>query len=143
VADVLGRTGAETRARATHRVMTGDEVCQLAHRPGHSIGAHTVHHLALTTQTLETKRCEVIADKATLEQTIGKPVPLFSYPYGDYDAELVEVVREAGFLAAVTVEAGLVAAGSDRFLLPRYEVTARARGRFKDSIDAIFRTARS
>ena len=88
VADVLARTGADTRARASHRVMTGDEVCELAHRPGHSIGAHTVHHLALTTQPLETKRCEVITDKAALEQTIGAPVPLFSYPYGDYDVNL-------------------------------------------------------
>jgi peptidoglycan/xylan/chitin deacetylase (PgdA/CDA1 family)/SAM-dependent methyltransferase len=138
VADVLARTGADTRARATHRVMTGDEVCQLAHRPGHSIGAHTVHHLALTTQPLETKRFEVITDKAALEQTIGAPVPLFSYPYGDYDAELIGVVREAGFLAAVTIEAGLVTADTDRFLLPRYEVTARDRDRFAGRMQTLF-----
>jgi hypothetical protein len=47
-------------------------------------------------------------------------------------------VREAGFLAAVTVEAGLVSAGTDRFLLPRYEVTARDRHRFAAMIKDLF-----
>jgi peptidoglycan/xylan/chitin deacetylase (PgdA/CDA1 family)/glycosyltransferase involved in cell wall biosynthesis len=143
VAEVLARNGSDPHARVTHRVMTADEVRQLANRPGHSIGAHTVHHLALTTQPLETKQCEVIIDKAALEQAIGKPVPLFSYPYGDYDADLVAVVRDAGFRAAVTVEAGLVSTGTDRLLMPRYEVTARDHDRFAERLEEFFRTART
>jgi peptidoglycan/xylan/chitin deacetylase (PgdA/CDA1 family)/glycosyltransferase involved in cell wall biosynthesis len=138
VADVLARNGSDMLMRASHRVMTAKEVRELASRPGHRIGAHTVHHLALTTQPLEIKQCEVIADKAALEQAIGKPVSLFSYPYGDYDAELVSVVREAGFRAAVTVDAGLVSAGTDRFLLPRYEVTARDHDRFAERMKTLF-----
>jgi peptidoglycan/xylan/chitin deacetylase (PgdA/CDA1 family)/glycosyltransferase involved in cell wall biosynthesis len=139
VADVLARTGSSARPRATHRVMKADEIRQLSARPGHSIGAHTVHHLALTTQPLETKRCEVLGDKASLEQVIGAPVPLFSYPYGDYDADVVAVVREAGFLGAFTVEAGVVAAGANRLLLPRYEVTAGDYERFPERIEALLR----
>jgi peptidoglycan/xylan/chitin deacetylase (PgdA/CDA1 family)/glycosyltransferase involved in cell wall biosynthesis/SAM-dependent methyltransferase len=125
IADVLARNGSDMLPRASHRVMTAKEVRELASRPGHHIGAHTVHHLALTTQPLETRQCEVIADKAALEQALGRPVTLFSYPYGDYDADVVSVVREAGFRAAVTVEAGLVSTDTDRLLLPRYEVTVR------------------
>jgi peptidoglycan/xylan/chitin deacetylase (PgdA/CDA1 family) len=139
VTEVLARNGCDMRPRTTHRVMTTEEIRQLAQRPGHSIGAHTVHHLALTTQPLETRRCEVMADKAALEQAIGRPVAIFSYPYGDYDAGVVSVVREAGFLAAVTVDAGLVSAGTDRLMLPRYEVTARDHERFSDKIEQLFR----
>jgi peptidoglycan/xylan/chitin deacetylase (PgdA/CDA1 family) len=138
VADVLARHTPDTRPRPSHRVMTADEVRQLAERPGHSIGAHSVNHLALTTQPLETKRCEVLTDKSALEQLVGKPVALFSYPYGDVDAELVSVVREAGFRGAVTVEAGLVSAETDRLLLPRYEVTARDHDRFPAMLREIF-----
>jgi peptidoglycan/xylan/chitin deacetylase (PgdA/CDA1 family) len=98
-----------------------------------------VHHLALTTQPLETRRCEVIADKAALEQAIARQVPIFSYPYGDYDAGVVSVVREAGFLAAVTVNAGTVSGQTDRMLLPRYEVTARDHGSFASRIETLFR----
>jgi peptidoglycan/xylan/chitin deacetylase (PgdA/CDA1 family)/glycosyltransferase involved in cell wall biosynthesis len=139
VAEVLARYGCDLRPRATHRVMTAEEIRQLASRPGHAIGSHTEHHLALTTQSRETRRCEVVADKTALEQAIGRPVSIFSYPYGDYDAGVVSVVREAGFLAAVTVDAGLVSAGSDRLMLPRYEVTARDHERFSDKIEQLFR----
>jgi peptidoglycan/xylan/chitin deacetylase (PgdA/CDA1 family)/glycosyltransferase involved in cell wall biosynthesis len=141
VSGVLARNGCDTLPRSSHRVMTADEIRELANRPGHAIGSHTVHHLALTTQPLDTRRCEVTADKTALEQTIGQAVPMFSYPYGDYDAQLVSVVRDAGFRAAVTVDAGTVSAGSNRLLLPRYEVTVRDHDRFADWLREIFRTA--
>jgi peptidoglycan/xylan/chitin deacetylase (PgdA/CDA1 family)/glycosyltransferase involved in cell wall biosynthesis len=137
VGDVLARTGSDPCPRPSHRVMKGEELRQLSARRGHSIGAHTVHHLALTTQPLETKRSEVLHDKAALEHAIGAPVLLFSYPYGDYDADTVGVVREAGFLGAFTVEAGVVSAGANRLLLPRYEITARDCGRFPECIEGV------
>jgi peptidoglycan/xylan/chitin deacetylase (PgdA/CDA1 family) len=119
-------------------VLIDEEICQLVNRPGHSIGAHTVHHLALTTQPVETKRHEVLADKAALEGILAKPVRLFSYPYGDVDAELLSVVRAAGFLAAVTVEAGVVRAGANRLLLPRYEVAASEHENFPQFLRDLF-----
>jgi peptidoglycan/xylan/chitin deacetylase (PgdA/CDA1 family)/glycosyltransferase involved in cell wall biosynthesis len=139
VADVLARIGSTPCPRATHRVMNAEEIRQLSARPGHSIGAHSVHHLALTTQTLETKRCEVLGDKAVLEETIAAPISLFSYPYGDYDADVIAVVREAGFLGAFTVEAGVVSAGTNRLLLPRYEVTTGDYERFPECVEALLR----
>jgi peptidoglycan/xylan/chitin deacetylase (PgdA/CDA1 family)/glycosyltransferase involved in cell wall biosynthesis len=139
VADVLSRTGSNPCPRATHRVMNTEEIRQLAATPGQSIGAHSIHHLALTTQPLETKRYEVLGDKAVLEETIGARVALFSYPYGDYDADVVAVVREAGFRAAFTVQAGAVSAGANRLLLPRYEVTTRDYGRFPECVEALLR----
>jgi len=139
IADVLARTGSRPCPRATHRVMNAEEIRQLSTRSGHSIGAHSIHHLALTTQPFETKRREVLDDKTVLEQSIGAPVPMFSYPYGDYDAEVVAVVHEAGFLAAFTVDAGVVTAGANRLLLPRYEVTARDYGRFPECVEGLLR----
>ena len=98
-----------------------------------------MHHLALTTQSRATKQAEVAADKAALEDTLGCPVSLFSYPYGDYDAELVTIVRDAGFRAAVTVDAGRVTALTNRLLLPRLEVTARMHRDFARQLEAIWR----
>ena len=54
---------------------------------------------------------------------------LFSYPYGEHDADTRAIVA-GSFWAAVTVQEGLVAAGANRLLLPRYEITARDHGRF-------------
>ena len=84
--------------RASHRVLTDDEVRRLAGRPGHTIGSHTVHHLALTTQPSgyeapgnRRRQGDARAPSA------ARRVHLFSYPYGDFDAEVVEAVSDAGF----------------------------------------------
>ena len=138
VRDVLAWGGANGLARATHRVLTGDEVRALANRPGHSIGAHTVNHLALTTQPVDTKRREILESKATLERVLERPVHLFSYPYGDFDADMLAIVSDAGFRAAVTVQAGRVSAGTNRLLFPRHEVTQARQESFELYMREIF-----
>jgi peptidoglycan/xylan/chitin deacetylase (PgdA/CDA1 family)/glycosyltransferase involved in cell wall biosynthesis len=140
---VLDWSGTTASPRATHRVLTTAEVRTLASRPHHTIGAHTVHHLALTTQPPETKRREVLENKDALERVLQRPVTLFSYPYGDFDSELVRTVREAGFHAAVTVEAGLVSAGGNRLMLPRHEITPRDHQAFAIHLREIFERARA
>jgi peptidoglycan/xylan/chitin deacetylase (PgdA/CDA1 family) len=131
VRDVLAWGDARPSRRETHRVLTAAEVKTLAERPGHTIGAHSVHHLALPTQPLETKCREIVEDKTRLEGLLARPVHLFAYPYGDYDAETVTVVSQAGFRAAVTVQPGRVSAGTNRLLLPRIEMTPDRCGRFE------------
>src|SRR5262249_4135139 len=54
-ASVVAWSGLELDPRESHRVLTCEELRTLASRPGHSIGGHTVHHLALTTQSRETR----------------------------------------------------------------------------------------
>ncbi len=141
VADVLSSSGFEAAPRDSHRVITADELRELASRPGHAIGGHTTHHLALTTHAADVKRKEIFADKAALEEVLGRPVRLFSYPYGDFDAETVALVGEAGYRAAMTVESGLVAAGCNRLLLPRYEITGRDHATFPRHVQALFEQA--
>jgi peptidoglycan/xylan/chitin deacetylase (PgdA/CDA1 family)/glycosyltransferase involved in cell wall biosynthesis/SAM-dependent methyltransferase len=138
VEQVLAWSGVATAARPSHRVVTATELCELAGRPGHGIGGHTTHHLALTTQPAETKRDEISGNRATLEQVLNRPVQLFSYPYGNFDADTIAAVRGAGYRAAVTVEAGLVTAGANRLILPRNEITSRDGERFPERIKEIF-----
>jgi peptidoglycan/xylan/chitin deacetylase (PgdA/CDA1 family)/glycosyltransferase involved in cell wall biosynthesis/SAM-dependent methyltransferase len=136
--DVLTWSGASGSPRQSHRVMTADEVRELARRPGHIVGAHSVHHLSLTLQPAETKQQEIVDNKTTLERLLGRPVTLFSYPYGEFDAATIASVAEAGFHAAVTVEAGLVSSGANRLLLPRYEIGPRQRAAFPSRLREIF-----
>jgi peptidoglycan/xylan/chitin deacetylase (PgdA/CDA1 family) len=135
---ILGWSGATPAVRASHRVLTGAEIRELASRSGHTLGAHTTHHLALTTQPADTKRREVAGDKATLERVLGQPVTLFSYPYGEFDAELAGIVSDAGFHAAVTVASGVVRPGSNRLVLPRLEPTPTDARAFREWLAAPF-----
>jgi peptidoglycan/xylan/chitin deacetylase (PgdA/CDA1 family) len=86
----------------------------------------------------DVKRREIVDDKAALEQVLGRRIDLFSYPYGDFDAETVALVAEAGYRAAMTVESGLVAAGGNRLLIPRYEITRRDHATFSDRVLELF-----
>jgi peptidoglycan/xylan/chitin deacetylase (PgdA/CDA1 family)/glycosyltransferase involved in cell wall biosynthesis/SAM-dependent methyltransferase len=136
--DVCTWSGTVVPERATHRVMTGTEILQLASRPGHVVGDHTVHHLALSKHSAAAQRAEIFEGKRALEQLLGHRVTLFSYPYGDYDGNTVVAVRDAGFLGAVTVEAGAIAAGTNRLLLPRVEVTTRSAAEFAAQLTGMF-----
>lgn len=46
-----------------------------------------------------------------------------AYPYGDYDARAKKMVKEAGFLCAVTIEYGKAYPGDDPYSLPRVRMT--------------------
>jgi peptidoglycan/xylan/chitin deacetylase (PgdA/CDA1 family) len=138
VHDVLSWSQVNGFPRATHRVLTGDEIRTLASRPDHGIGAHTVNHLALSAQPVETRRTEIADSKTTLEQLLGRPVQLFSYPYGDFDADTLAIVLESGFLAAVTVETGMVRSGVNRLLIPRCEAAAIDRDALADRLLRMF-----
>ncbi|MFQ8602982.1 MAG: polysaccharide deacetylase family protein, partial [Anaerovoracaceae bacterium] len=43
----------------------------------------------------------------------------FAYPYGDYNDRSIEMVKEAGFLCAVTTQYGKAKPGDEPLLLPR------------------------
>ena len=127
---VAGWSGIDCRPRESHRKLTSDEILDLSRRPGHSVGAHTVHHLALTMHSRVVRRAEIVCNKKHLERILGQPVLTFSYPYGDYDPQTIELARAAGFVAAVTVEEGLVEPGGNPMLLPRFEVKAHDKEAF-------------
>lgn len=103
-------------------MLSESQVKQLAGR-GIDIGAHTVSHPILARMEDLAARREILASKAMLEAATGAPVELFAYPNGqpqrDYLRRHVDMVREAGFSAAVSHAWGACHVGSDRFQLPR------------------------
>jgi len=103
-------------------MLSESQVKQLV-RMGIEVGAHTVSHPILARVDDLSARREILESKATLEEVTGAPVGLFAYPNGqpqrDYLRRHVEMVREAGFSAAVSHAWGACHPGSDRFQLPR------------------------
>jgi peptidoglycan/xylan/chitin deacetylase (PgdA/CDA1 family)/GT2 family glycosyltransferase/SAM-dependent methyltransferase len=116
--------GSTAPPRPSHRVLLASEVVELASRPGHEIGGHSVHHLFLPSHRRDVQRLEIARDKESLEVLLDRPLRSFCYPFGGHDAITVEVVRDCAYRAAVTVESRAVTIASDPFRLPRCEVTA-------------------
>ncbi len=88
-----------------------------------SFGSHTLSHPSLPYIPKEEAREEIFKSKRILEDELGEPVAHFSYPNpGDkvnLNSEVKEMVREAGYLSAVTSMTGLVEYGGDPLELRR------------------------
>jgi peptidoglycan/xylan/chitin deacetylase (PgdA/CDA1 family) len=108
------------------------------------VGAHTVSHARLSAIPAAVQRDEITGSKRTLEETLGRSVTSFAYPFGGpehYSADSVALVKEAGFARACSTSPGLVQRDSDVFQLPRVIVNdcdgdafeARLRAAFSDA----------
>jgi len=97
---------------------------QLLEQRGFTIGSHTVHHLELTLLSPREALAELVLSRQALQRHLGRPVQLFAYPAGRVDAQVLPLVRQAGYVLAVTTAPGDVQRANEPFLLHRYEVLA-------------------
>jgi peptidoglycan/xylan/chitin deacetylase (PgdA/CDA1 family) len=109
-------------ARNHYRLLDQDEMRALPAR-GIELGGHTLNHPILRHESLEARRLAIAANFDAIRAITGVPPVTFAYPDGraeDVTAETIRAVRESGFRAAVTAEAGIVRRGGNRFGVPRY-----------------------
>lgn len=71
-------------------------------------GAHTINHPVLPSLTLKEARWEILESKNALENNLQKEIKHFSYPYGDYNQNVVDLVKELNFKSAVTLNQKLI-----------------------------------
>jgi peptidoglycan/xylan/chitin deacetylase (PgdA/CDA1 family) len=133
-AERVERIAALAHARLPDDLMlTSDEVRGLA-REGVTIGAHTVSHPILTRIDAVRARREIVDSGETLAAITGRTVSLFAYPNGkpgeDFAPEHVDMVRAAGYAAAVTTGRGVARKSTDVLQLPRFTPWDRRNFRF-------------
>jgi peptidoglycan/xylan/chitin deacetylase (PgdA/CDA1 family) len=121
----LGRTNAwdEAHGSVTHRLMTAEQIQYWATQ-GIEFGAHSRTHADLTTLTRDQLREEVVGSGIELARLVGSRVSSFAYPYGSYNKDVYECVREVfdvAFCAGDTTE-GFNCRLTDRHLQRRNEV---------------------
>jgi peptidoglycan/xylan/chitin deacetylase (PgdA/CDA1 family) len=64
-------------------------------------GSHTLTHPHLTKIPLEKARLEIEESKKQMESQLGEEVLSFCYLYGDYNQDIIKLVKEAGYMCAV------------------------------------------
>jgi peptidoglycan/xylan/chitin deacetylase (PgdA/CDA1 family) len=89
---------------------------------GVEIGSHTVSHAELPQLTDPAALQQLIQSRLTLERHLGHPVQWFAYPAGRFDDRTEALVRQAGYVLAVTTEPGSAQSARAPFALHRYEV---------------------
>ncbi|MEW6730927.1 MAG: polysaccharide deacetylase family protein [Acidobacteriota bacterium] len=93
---------------------------------GLTIGAHTRNHPLLTAEPQMMAECEIFCSKAELEYRLGISVRHFAYPDGRYNANIVELVKQAGFQSACTTEDRPNLPGENPYQLKRKLLWERA-----------------
>ena len=91
------------------------------------IGNHTHSHASFLSLPA-TDRYEIFGEELTLsQQLIEKQLHLrprvFSYPYGEFDVKMENIVRQAGFNVAVAQNSGVIYSGTNLFACPRFPMS--------------------
>jgi peptidoglycan/xylan/chitin deacetylase (PgdA/CDA1 family) len=86
---------------------------------GMEVGSHSCSHARLHELPKDTALYEIAESRAALRRIFAAAVDHFAYPFGQFTSEVVELVRHAGYLSAVTVAPGVARASDDYFRLPR------------------------
>jgi peptidoglycan/xylan/chitin deacetylase (PgdA/CDA1 family) len=103
--------------------MGGAEIQELIRDGLVTIGAHTVHHPALTGLSMEECREEVVGSAEQCRRLTGLGVSSFAYPYGDMNEQVRQIVAETGFVSACsTRSAHLDVDLQDMYAMPRLAV---------------------
>ncbi len=107
-------------------IMSPEELKQLARSNCVEIGSHTHRHELLDTIPAGRVNETLRESKRILEGLLDRPIEHFSYPNGNFNAEVARLVGDAGFQSAVTGCQGLWWSWCDTLTIPRCGV-----GRFE------------
>lgn|GEM_PF-1376379 len=98
---------------------------ELLHAEGMEIGSHSYTHPSLRGKSFNYVVWQVLGSKEAIEARTNDRVRFFSYPSGQYDKLVVDVLESAGYWGAVTVEAGSLQSSQLPFELRRIRVRGR------------------
>jgi biofilm PGA synthesis lipoprotein PgaB len=97
-------------------------------KEGVVIGNHSATHDYLiernpdetTAAWRERVKADIMRAQAVFLKELGLKPILFAYPYGEFSDELIDVVQNLGFAAAIAQQSGVIDDSSDRFTIPRF-----------------------
>jgi len=100
-----------------------DGLREIAER-GVEVGSHAVSHRLLT-EVPSAELDRELSGSADRLDAIGLSRPrAFAYPFGQWNEQVADAVRDAGYEVAFTVDRGAVEPDSDPYALPRFAVHA-------------------
>ena len=112
--------------------MDWDEIEAIARNPRYDIYSHTMTHPWKPAETMldwmngrtpgkgpEQVRWELTESRRVLAERLRRPVPYLAWPGGHYNDAMIELAREAGYVALFTVDNGVNYPGDDPLRIQR------------------------
>lgn len=95
---------------------------------GVSFYPHSLTHPRLTKISPEEARLEIVKSREILESILGRKADIFGYPYGDFNDEVKEMLKDACYVGAVDAWGGINTINTDLYALKRIPVFERDNG---------------
>ena len=121
--------GNQTSILGPEPLMTWDEIREVS-RHGVAVGSHSESHSDLYRADLRTLEHEVKFSKTAIEDSIGRPVGSFAYPFAfpehdkDFCRRYSSLLEESGYDHGVTTVIGRASRSHSRFILPRLPINS-------------------
>lgn len=134
--------GVDVGGCACHAHLSGDQVLELAARPGIAIGAHTRTHACLRALPASAQVAEIAGSRRALSEALGQDVRTFAYPFGSHDSwdrTTVAAAARAGVELAVTTISGGVGRATPALRVPRVAVRGWDGATFAEHLETWFR----
>jgi peptidoglycan/xylan/chitin deacetylase (PgdA/CDA1 family) len=87
-------------------VLNWNDLRRLA-REGIALGPHSQTHPLFDRITIEQVRTEVAGSLRDLEREIGSVLPIFAYPGGNFNEQVVQVLKDEGIQLGFTTQRGI------------------------------------
>ena len=107
------------------RLMTAAEIIEMD-TYGIEFGGHTRHHVDLKNQDVNKQQNEISGCYKDLETLLNKKPVSFSYPYGAYNADTLNLLKQSGFKYAVTTIFGPEEFDEDILRIRRLELRPKS-----------------
>ena len=127
-------SGVEAVNNAGSFPMSNHELKQLSDGKYAATGVHTVSHIALSAFPKSVQRSEIDDCRQFLDGALGGKHSSIAFPYGNYNSETLDVVKEIGLQGAFTTNPKPVTIKSDVFQLGRYQVINQTGEQFKKQL---------
>ena len=101
-----------------------DQIRELVNE-GVSIGAHSHSHYHMADLSIEEVRDEIEISNNIFLKELGSIPPLFAFPYGEANEEIINLLKEYKFKVAFGQHSGVINETSNLYYLPRFSLNER------------------
>ena len=101
-----------------------DQIRELMNE-GVSIGAHSHSHYHMADLSIDEVRQEIEISNNIFLKELGSIPPLFAFPYGEANEEIINLLKEYKFKVAFGQHSGVINETSNLYYLPRFSLNER------------------
>lgn len=117
--DIRGLSGwKDSEETIQEPLLSWDHIKEMADY-GIDFQSHTHTHPSLPKLDAQKIKEEIVVSKEIMEKQLQKKVDFLCYPYGHFNSQVIQIVKENGYRGALTVDRGLVHENDDPYTLKR------------------------